>query len=193
MQEDDIYRLRRNVKSLSRRLERERPDADGLSATSLQLLVTLERSPRLMRPGELAAELQMMDSNVSAALRTLEAERMVVLVSDPDDGRRAFIELTSKARKTISKFRHSYNAWLSDSIERNLNGREQRVLAEASELIKRLVLDDDDAGILARKLPPPLTRARPPAAAKGMPAPVKRAATSPRASTAIRPTEDSAK
>jgi DNA-binding MarR family transcriptional regulator len=174
MDEEDIYRLRRSVKALSRRLERERPYADGLSATSLQILVVLERSPRLLRPGELAAELQMMDSNVSAALRTLEAERMIVLISDPDDGRKAFIELTSKARKTIAKLRHSYNAWLLDSIDRNLNAREQRLLAEASELMKRLVLIDGSANSIADPTPP-VSRARPPAKTK--PAAAKRPVT----------------
>ncbi len=143
MKEDDVYRLRRNVKALYRRLERERPDIEGLSATTLHMLVTLQRSPTPLRPGQLAADLEMMDSNVSAALRALEAQGLVALVSDPEDGRRAFVVLTKKARTLVTTtIRQSYNAWLMGAVTRHLNAREQRVLIEASELMARIVIED---------------------------------------------------
>ena len=71
MRDDEVYRRQKQVKRLYRRVQRVQPVVEGLSYSALQVLVAVEQADRALRPGGLAAELQMTSSNVAAALRSL--------------------------------------------------------------------------------------------------------------------------
>jgi len=81
--EDEVDRLRNQVKALYRRMRREQPAIEGMSITELQVLTTAARSRTAMRPGQLGDELQMTSPNVAAALRSLEKMGMVSRRRDP--------------------------------------------------------------------------------------------------------------
>jgi DNA-binding MarR family transcriptional regulator len=138
VRDDEVFRLRKQVKSLYRRLQRERPVVDGLSFTAFQLLITVERAGGPIRPGELATELQMTNSNVAAGLRTLEAQDLVTLRDDPEDGRRSIVELTRAAGRLVAEIRQSYYTWLRGTIEAVLSKEEQVLLLKAGDLMQRL-------------------------------------------------------
>lgn len=138
MPEDEVYRLQKQVKSLYRRIQRERPVVEGLSYSALQVLVAIDQANRAVRPGELAAELQMTSSNVAAALRSLEIEGLVVRESDPADGRKAFMSLTEAGAKVITEVRRDRHAWLQQAIADALTPDDQRLLLRAGELMQRL-------------------------------------------------------
>ena len=157
MLDEDVYRLRKQIKMLYRRMQREQPAVEGLSPTTLQLLVAVERSATPMRPGQLAAELQMTNSNVAAALRLLEGQGLVVLISDPDDGRKAFVRLTKQASKVVAEIRESHNVWLKETAERALTEKEQRLLIQAGDLMQRLA-DDAATSTSFASLSPRKTR-----------------------------------
>lgn len=143
MQYEDVYQLQRQVKRLSRRIQREQPAVEGMSQTTLQVLTTLKRANGPLRPSELGAELDMASSNVAAALRTLEAQRFVERRPDPEDGRKVFIELTDHAVRTIEEVRRSRHIWLDETINALLSPREQRVLQEAGDLMARIAAYQD--------------------------------------------------
>jgi DNA-binding MarR family transcriptional regulator len=135
---EDVSRLRKQVKALYRRLQRELPQVEGLPFTAFQMLRVIERAPGRIRPGELAAELEMTNSNVAAALRALEAKGLVVRRQDPTDGRKAFMEMTQLGDKVIAENRDSPSAWFLRSMEQALTEREQRLLLQAGDLMQCL-------------------------------------------------------
>ncbi len=149
MLEDDVALFRRQVKILNRRLQRELPTMYGLSFTTLQLLVTVAIAPTPIRPGQLATELEMTNSNVAAALRQLEAKGYVVRRDDPEDGRKAFIDMTDLGHKVVADSRGGQYAWLRETIERLLTRKEQQTLLQAGDLMQRL----------AESSPPPVPAA----------------------------------
>ena len=111
---------------------------DGLPVTALQMLVAVERAGAAVRPGELAAEMEMKSSNVAAALRLLEERSLVDRRPDPEDGRKAFIDLTGKGRGLLADIRRDRYAWLQSAVDAVLTPREQQLLLDAGELMERL-------------------------------------------------------
>lgn len=138
MRDEEAYRLQKQLKRLYRRVQREQPVVEGLSYSALQVLVAVEQASRALRPGELAAELQMTSSNVAAALRSLEMDGLVVRQPDPADGRKALVSLTPAAAKVITEARRDRHAWLQQAIAHALTPGEQRLLSRAGELMQRL-------------------------------------------------------
>ena len=67
----------------------------------------------------------------------LEADGLVKRRPDPDDGRRALVELTSSGRRMLEDDRSRRVGWLVSAIE-ELPKRDQEVLSRATAIIGRL-------------------------------------------------------
>ena len=68
----------------------------------------------------------------------LEADELVARRPDPDDRRRALVELTDQGRSTLQVDRQRREGWLAAAIEQDLSPAEQRVLRDAVEVLRRL-------------------------------------------------------
>jgi DNA-binding MarR family transcriptional regulator len=98
---------------------------------------------RLEREGaacvsELAAAEHMRPQSMAQTVRELEAEGLVRRRPDPADGRRSLVELTEAGATLVRTERDRREGWLAQAIAQDLSAREQDVLAEAIELLKRL-------------------------------------------------------
>ena len=71
----------------------------------------------------------------------LEADGLVKRRPDPDDGRRALVELTSSGRRMLEDDRSRRVGWLVSAIE-ELPKRDQEVLSRATAIIGRLAERD---------------------------------------------------
>ncbi|HEY1855658.1 MAG TPA: MarR family transcriptional regulator [Solirubrobacterales bacterium] len=138
MNESEVRRLRQQIKLLQRRLRRETLPGSGISRSAMQVLAALDRLDPGAQPGRLGEELQMTSSNVAAALRELEATRLVVRRRDEADGRRVLVHLTRSGRALLASTRSERDSWLGKAVEGTLSEREQRQLLRAGELIGRL-------------------------------------------------------
>lgn len=138
MGDDEVRLLTAQLKSLTRRLRRESPAAGGLSATALLVLGAVVRSAPGATPGRITEQLQMTTSNVSAALRELDAAGVVTRRQDPADKRRVVVEVTGMGQRLVAQSRAGREAWLRAAIEAELDADEQRVLVHAGQLIARV-------------------------------------------------------
>jgi DNA-binding MarR family transcriptional regulator len=68
----------------------------------------------------------------------LEADRLVSRHRDPDDRRRALVQLTEEGRSVLSAERRQREGWLAQAINDGFSGREQETLRDAVELLRRL-------------------------------------------------------
>lgn len=141
MREDEIDLFRNQVKALYQRMRREQPAIDGMSRTALQVLTAADSARTPMRPGQLAAQLQMTSPNMAAALRALEVHELVRSEPDPADKRQKFIKVTARGHRVVLENRDSRHAWLRDAIDRTLTKRERALLFEAGEIMQRLAED----------------------------------------------------
>ena len=87
---------------------------------------------------DLAAAERMRPQSMAQTVHDLAAGGLVSRRPDPDDGRRALVELTAKGRATLARTRARREDWLNEAIERDLTAAERRTLREALALLQRL-------------------------------------------------------
>ncbi len=86
---------------------------------------------------DLAAAEKVRPQSMAQTVGELEGDGLVKRRPDPDDGRRALVELTATGRETLEIDRARRVGWLVSAIE-ELPARDQAVLARATSIIGRL-------------------------------------------------------
>jgi len=76
--------------------------------------------------------------SMGATISALEAAGLVKGSSDPADGRQTILSLTDACRKLIQAERAAKEDWLFRAIQTKLSSAEQKQLASALELLKRI-------------------------------------------------------
>jgi DNA-binding MarR family transcriptional regulator len=126
-------RLRLVVGHLVRRMRAEH----RFSLSQGAVLGRLDREGPLSI-GVLASAERVRPQSMTQAISDMEAEGLVARRADPSDGRRTLVELTQQGHSILEADRCQREGWLAQAIERDLTPAEQRVLADALELIERL-------------------------------------------------------
>jgi DNA-binding MarR family transcriptional regulator len=76
--------------------------------------------------------------SMAQTVSDLEAGGLVIKRPDPGDGRRALVELTDSGLERLHAERGQREGWLAQGIEEDLSPKEQALLSEALELLRRL-------------------------------------------------------
>jgi DNA-binding MarR family transcriptional regulator len=87
---------------------------------------------------ELAVAERVRPQSMAQTVSELEADGLLTRRPDPDDGRRALVELTDRGRTALYADRRQRDDWLAQAIELDLSHSEQEVLRAAVELLGRL-------------------------------------------------------
>ena len=90
---------------------------------------------------DLAAAERVRPQSMAQTVGELESQDLVKRRPDPDDGRRALVELTPAGRETLEDDRRRRVGWLVTAIE-ELPAEDQRVLERATGIIGRLAERD---------------------------------------------------
>lgn len=131
--------LRLLIGTLKRRL-REQGQRGDHPPSQVAVLLRLEKDgPATV--SALARSEGMRPQSMSAAIAALEAAGQVRGAPDPDDGRQTIISLTDTCRERLRTSRAARQDWLSRTIAARLSPQEQKNLAAAIRLLKRLVED----------------------------------------------------
>src|ERR1700712_1274259 len=87
---------------------------------------------------DLAAAQKMRPQSMAQTVREMEASGLVSRRPDPDDGRRAFVELTPEGRERLMALRVEREAWLAATLEDRFDDDERALLRDAVPLLARL-------------------------------------------------------
>jgi DNA-binding MarR family transcriptional regulator len=87
---------------------------------------------------DLAAAERVRPQSMAQTVAELEADGYVQRRPDPDDRRRAFVELTDNGRDALEADRRKREGWLANAIGEGLTPEQQTVLGDAVELLRRL-------------------------------------------------------
>jgi DNA-binding MarR family transcriptional regulator len=87
---------------------------------------------------DLAAAERMRPQSMAQTVSDLERAGLVSRRPDPDDGRRAFVELTAAGLELLRTTRARRETWLTEALERELGPRERELLREAVALLDRI-------------------------------------------------------
>jgi DNA-binding MarR family transcriptional regulator len=129
--------LRIVIGALRRRF-REQAQVGDLTSAQKSVLLRLERDGP-MTGSALARADSMRPQSMGAIIAALEAAGHVAGAPDPADGRQTIISLTDHFRDWVSAARKAGQDWLVGVLQTRLTAQEQRQLAGAVELLKRLL------------------------------------------------------
>ncbi len=90
---------------------------------------------------DLASAERVRPQSMAQTVSELESQGLVERRPDPDDGRRALVELTPAGRETLADDRRRRVGWLVSAIE-ELPPEDQKTLERATEIIGRLAERD---------------------------------------------------
>ncbi len=129
--------LRIVIGALKRRF-REQAGIGDLTSAQKAVLLRLERDGPATGSALARAE-AMRPQSMGVIIAALEAGGYVACAPDPADGRQTIISLTDHFRKWASAARAAGQDWLQRTLQTRLTAEEQRQLADAVELLKRLL------------------------------------------------------
>jgi len=87
---------------------------------------------------DLAAAERMRPQSMAQTVRDLESAGLVSRRPDPDDGRRALVELTPAGLKRLHTTRARREGWLAELFEREFTAAERETLRDALPLLRRI-------------------------------------------------------
>lgn len=128
--------LRTTLGNLVRRL-REATKPGDLTMSQIAVIGRLDREgPSTV--SSLARAEGVRPQSMGATVAALEQAGLVRGLPDPQDGRQTILSLTDACHELVRKSRAAREDWLSDAIDRKLDPSEQRALAGALDLLRRL-------------------------------------------------------
>lgn len=127
------HQLRETLGRVIRRLRAE----PGPSVGRMAVLGRLERDGA-SSISELATGEKMRPQSMAQTVNDLETAGLVSRRPDPNDGRRAFIELTVRGRQLLQTTRARRETWLTAVLESELDADERALLQEAIILLERI-------------------------------------------------------
>jgi len=87
---------------------------------------------------DLASAQKMRPQSMAQTVREMEAAGLVSRRPDPDDGRRAFVELTAEGRKRLRATRAAREDWLAQALDAELDAAQREQIREVLALLQRI-------------------------------------------------------
>ncbi len=131
--------LRALLGKLKRRL-REQAHVGDLTPSQVSVLLRLEKDGPATASNLARAE-GMRPQSIAPVVAALESAGLVSGAPDPADGRQTLLSLTDACRTWVAEGRAARQDWLTRTLQAHLSPEEQDRLAEAVELLRRLVDD----------------------------------------------------
>lgn len=120
---------------VARRLRAEKSDAE-LSDGQFSVLSVLDRCGPLT-PRALAEHERVQPPSITRTLSGLLDRGLIDRTEVPSDRRQAIVRLTETGAMAVKETRRRRDAWLARRLD-GLDPKEQAVLAEASEILRRI-------------------------------------------------------
>jgi DNA-binding MarR family transcriptional regulator len=127
------HELRETLGRVIRRLRAE----PGPSVGRMAVLGRLDREGA-SSISDLATSEKMRPQSMAQTVNDLRAAGLVSRRPDPNDGRRAFIELTAGGRELVHTTRARRETWLTEVLDSELDADERALLHEAITLLERI-------------------------------------------------------
>ncbi|GLX36968.1 MarR family transcriptional regulator [Streptomyces roseochromogenus] len=114
--------------------------AGGVSLSQMSVLKRLDRGESATA-ADLARAEKIRPQSVIATVNSLRAEGYVTRTPHPTDGRQLLVSLTDRGRALVRERREAGHGRIAELISGRLTAEEQRLLAEAVPLLRRLAED----------------------------------------------------
>jgi DNA-binding MarR family transcriptional regulator len=123
--------------TLGRLIRRLRAEPGQLPVAQATVLARLDRQGAASA-SDLAAAERMRPQSMAQTVHDLEASGLISRRPDPEDGRRALVELTPDGVERLHAARAQRQGWLSETLDRELSPAEQETLRDSLALLRRI-------------------------------------------------------
>lgn len=124
-----VGRLRRRLREIA---------AGELTPSQASVLTRLAKG-EAATASALAAIEGVRPQSIASTLQALEQAGLIARFPDPQDGRRAIVEVTQAGLAEERGNRAAREEWLTDALEHRLSAEERRTVRDAMTLLERLV------------------------------------------------------
>ncbi|MHB8242063.1 MAG: MarR family winged helix-turn-helix transcriptional regulator [Solirubrobacteraceae bacterium] len=133
----DTSRLASELRLVLGHLVRRLRAEHRFSLSQAAVLGRLDRQGE-MSIGDLATAERVRPQSMAQTVTEMEGEGMIERRADPADGRRMLVKLTPHGLDVLHEDRRRREGWLAQAIAEDLSADEQRVLAQALEMLRRI-------------------------------------------------------
>lgn len=104
------------VHTIEKRLRRNFSDQFETTLPRFDVMAALDRRPEGQSMGQLSRALLVSNGNVTAIVKNLQEDGLVVSQADPQDRRSAIVSLSEKGRERFRKLSRAHHAWIKESF-----------------------------------------------------------------------------
>lgn len=130
----DWVRLLRCAMMIEKRLRRNFQEQFGTTLPRFDVMASLDRYPAGQNMGDLSRALLVSNGNVTAIVRHLQSEGLVVSRVDPQDGRAAIVALTKQGKAKFAELAAAHRGWVQDALADFPADKQQQLIALLDEL-----------------------------------------------------------
>lgn len=135
---DIATRFRSEMYRMVKVLRKETPNEEMLSLTERSTLALISQHTEIL-PGELAAIEKITTQGMSQIINHLMELGYILKTPSSEDRRKVIITLTDAGRKLVRQRQQEKQEWLSRRIGQVLNAREKQTLADAVDIMTKLI------------------------------------------------------
>lgn len=129
------------AKMIEKKLRRNFQEQFDTTLPRFDVMAALDRAPQGQNMGALSRALLVSNGNVTAIVRQLLDQQMVVSRPDPHDGRSAIISLTSQGKAHFTALAAAHHMWVRDALRDFPAARQDQLLALLIDLKSSLSRD----------------------------------------------------
>jgi DNA-binding MarR family transcriptional regulator len=100
--------------TVEKRIRRRLADEFETTLPRFDVLAALDRRKKGMTMGELSQALLVSGGNLTALVRQLEKQGMLIMQRDPDDGRSWVVTISSSGRKHFKEVAAEHHHWIAE-------------------------------------------------------------------------------
>lgn len=104
------------AKIIEKRLRRNFQEQFDTTLPRFDVMASLDRTPEGQNMGTLSRALLVSNGNVTAIVRQLQDQAMVVSRPDPQDGRSAIVSLTPQGKAAFATMAAAHHQWVRDAL-----------------------------------------------------------------------------
>ena len=119
---------------IEKRLRRNFQEQFGTTLPRFDIMASLDRHPDGQSMGDLSRALLVSNGNVTAIVRQLQSQGLIVSRVDPADGRAAIVALTAEGRTQFAKLASAHHGWVKDALAEFPKDKQLQLFALLDEL-----------------------------------------------------------
>jgi DNA-binding MarR family transcriptional regulator len=129
--------LRTTISTLHKAMRRQMGGFTGYSMTELETIGHILKNKQVL-PTQLAKHAHITTQSMSQILAKLEQQYIIRKTPSRTDKRKVYISLTAHGKSLVQKTRYERDAWLKNTIDKKLTGKEKKMIEQVLPLLKKL-------------------------------------------------------